>query len=155
MWVQSLGWEDPLEKEMTTQPNILAWEILWTEEADGLQSMRSQKSQAQLNNWTRQQKSKEQLSTLFYQVVRAEISRVELDMIDNADNTFLHPRFRGNEAETLVGMRWPPIPFIQAACGPRPSFRALPAPKPPSTFHFLCAVLSHSVVSDSSGPHGL
>ena len=39
MWVRSLGWEDPLEKEMTTQPNILAWEILWTEEPGGLQSM--------------------------------------------------------------------------------------------------------------------
>ena len=31
--VQSLGWEDPLEKEMATHPSILAWEILWTEEA--------------------------------------------------------------------------------------------------------------------------
>ena len=31
-WVQSLGQEDPLEKEMATYSNILAWEILWTEE---------------------------------------------------------------------------------------------------------------------------
>ena len=30
--VQSLGWEDPLEKEMVTHPGILAWETLWTEE---------------------------------------------------------------------------------------------------------------------------
>ena len=30
--VQSLGWEDPLEKEMVTQSNIVAWEIPWTEE---------------------------------------------------------------------------------------------------------------------------
>ena len=29
-WVQSLGWEHPLEKEMAAQSNILAWEILWT-----------------------------------------------------------------------------------------------------------------------------
>ena len=35
-WVQSLGWEDPLEKEMGT--SILAWEIPWTEESGGLQS---------------------------------------------------------------------------------------------------------------------
>ena len=42
MWVQSLGWEDPLEKEMETQPSILAWEIPWTEEAGGLQSVESQ-----------------------------------------------------------------------------------------------------------------
>ena len=33
---QSLGWEDPLEKEMETYSNILAWEILWTEEPGGL-----------------------------------------------------------------------------------------------------------------------
>ena len=33
MRVQSLGWEDPLEKEMATHPSILAWEILWTEGA--------------------------------------------------------------------------------------------------------------------------
>ena len=37
--VQSLGWEDPLEKEMATHSSILAWEIPWTEEPGGLQSM--------------------------------------------------------------------------------------------------------------------
>ena len=31
-WAQSLGWEDPLEKEMTAHSSILAWEIPWTEE---------------------------------------------------------------------------------------------------------------------------
>jgi len=35
----SLGWEDPLEKEMTTHSSILAWKIPWTEEPGGLQSM--------------------------------------------------------------------------------------------------------------------
>ena len=44
MNVQSLGWEDPLEKEMATHFSILDWEIPWTEEPDGLQSMGSQKS---------------------------------------------------------------------------------------------------------------
>ena len=38
-WVQSLGQEDPLEKEMATQSSILAWRIPWTEELGGLQSM--------------------------------------------------------------------------------------------------------------------
>ena len=38
------GWEDPLEKEVTTHSSILAWEILWTEEPGGLQSMGSQES---------------------------------------------------------------------------------------------------------------
>ena len=39
MQVQSLGWEDPLEEEMTTHSSILAWEIPWTEEPEGLQSI--------------------------------------------------------------------------------------------------------------------
>ena len=40
-WVQSLGWEDPLEKGMATHCSILAWRIPWTEEPGGLQSMGS------------------------------------------------------------------------------------------------------------------
>ena len=36
--VQSLGWEDPLEKEMATHSSILAWEIPWAEESGELQS---------------------------------------------------------------------------------------------------------------------
>ena len=39
MWVQSLGWEDPLEEEMVTRSSILAWEIPWTEEPSRLKSM--------------------------------------------------------------------------------------------------------------------
>ena len=34
IWVRSLGWKDPLEKEMTTHSSVLAWEIAWTEEPD-------------------------------------------------------------------------------------------------------------------------
>ena len=41
--VQSLGWEDALEKEMTTHSSILAWKISLTEEPGGLQSMGSQR----------------------------------------------------------------------------------------------------------------
>ena len=41
MWVLSLGWEDPLEKEKATHSSILAWKIPWTEEPGGLQSMQS------------------------------------------------------------------------------------------------------------------
>ena len=43
MQVRSLGLEDPLGKEMATHSSILAWEILWTEEPGGLQSMGSQR----------------------------------------------------------------------------------------------------------------
>ena len=42
-WVRSLGWEDPLEKEMATHSSILAWKISWTEETGGLHSMGSQR----------------------------------------------------------------------------------------------------------------
>ena len=38
-WVQSLGWEDPLDKEMATQSSILAWKISWMEELGRIQSM--------------------------------------------------------------------------------------------------------------------
>ena len=41
--VQSLGWEDALEKGMATHSSILAWRIPWTEESGGLQSMGSQR----------------------------------------------------------------------------------------------------------------
>ena len=46
MWetrVQFLGWEDLLEKEMATQSSTLAWEMPWTEESGGLQSMGSRR----------------------------------------------------------------------------------------------------------------
>ena len=42
-WVQSLGWEDPLEKEMATYSSILAWRIPWTEKLGRLQSTGSQR----------------------------------------------------------------------------------------------------------------
>ena len=41
--VQSLVWEDPLEEKMATHSGILPWEMPWTEEPDGLQSMGSQR----------------------------------------------------------------------------------------------------------------
>ena len=43
-WVRPLGQVDPLENEMATHSNIVAWEIPWIEEPGGLQSMVSQKS---------------------------------------------------------------------------------------------------------------
>ena len=51
-WVQSLGQEDPLEKEMATHSSILAWRISWTEEPGGLQSIGWQESDTteQLHN---------------------------------------------------------------------------------------------------------
>ena len=50
--VQSVGWEDPLEKEMAIYPSILAWKMQWTEEPGGLQTVALQKLDMteQLNN---------------------------------------------------------------------------------------------------------
>ena len=49
--VRSLGWEDPLEKEMATHSSTLAWRIPWTEEPGGLQSTGSQ-SRTRLSDFT-------------------------------------------------------------------------------------------------------
>ena len=50
IWVRSLGWEDPLEKEMATHSSILAREIPRTDELGGLESMGSQKSRTRLSD---------------------------------------------------------------------------------------------------------
>ena len=50
-WVQSLGQEDPLEKEIAIHSSTLAWKIPWTEEPGGLQSMGSQ-SRTRLSDFT-------------------------------------------------------------------------------------------------------
>ena len=55
MWetqVRSLGWEDPLEKEMATHPSILAWEIPWTEDPVRLQSIGVAERWTRLNDFT-------------------------------------------------------------------------------------------------------
>ena len=50
--VQSLGWEDPLEKEMATHSSTLAQKIPWMEESGGLQSMGVSKSRTRLSDFT-------------------------------------------------------------------------------------------------------
>ena len=52
IWVQSLDWDDLLEKEMATHSSILAWKILWTQVPGGLQSMGRKESDmtGHLNN---------------------------------------------------------------------------------------------------------
>ena len=47
MWVQSLGQDDTLKKEMAAYSSILAWETPWTEEPGGLQSVGVSKSRTQ------------------------------------------------------------------------------------------------------------
>ena len=57
--VQSLGWEDPLEKEMATRSSILAWKIPWTEEPGRLQSMGSQRVRQDWSTSLKELKSNE------------------------------------------------------------------------------------------------
>ena len=49
-WVRFLGWEDALGEEMETHSSILAWEIPWTEDPDGLQFMGLQKTPTQFSD---------------------------------------------------------------------------------------------------------
>ena len=57
--VQSLGWEDPLEKEMATHSSTLVWKIPWTEEPGGLQSTGSQ-SRTRLSDFTHSDQMKDE-----------------------------------------------------------------------------------------------
>ena len=61
--VQSLGWEDPLEKEMATHSSILAWKIPWTEKPGGLQSVGLRESDMTqwLNNFKINKENKNEL----------------------------------------------------------------------------------------------
>ena len=70
-WVWSLSWEDPLEKEMTTQYSVLAWETSWTQEPGGLQSMGSQRVG---HNWA----SKQQQQSVVSAAVPLDILRENL-----------------------------------------------------------------------------
>ena len=58
MWIGSLGQEDPLDREMATYSSILAWEIPWTEEHGGLQSMGLQRVR---HNWATKQQQQQVL----------------------------------------------------------------------------------------------
>ena len=63
-WVQSLGQEDPLKKEMATHSIILAWEIPWTEKPDGPQSMG-------VSRVSHNQKIKQQCSAMLQALIAA------------------------------------------------------------------------------------
>ena len=65
IWVQSLGWEDPLEREMGTHSSILAWEIPWMEEPGGLQSIGSERVGHNLVTKKQQQYTKKKVMNHF------------------------------------------------------------------------------------------
>ena len=64
-WIGSLGWEDPLEKEMATHSNILAWRVSWTEEPDGLLSMGLQRAG---HNWVTNTLSRYNKTIIYYTI---------------------------------------------------------------------------------------
>ena len=78
-WVQSLGWEDPLEKETATHSTILAWRIPWTEEPGRLYSPRGHKesdttgrlslSLDRIQKWKGQGQLKKSVSVLFFNLL--------------------------------------------------------------------------------------
>ena len=65
VWVRSLGWEDPLQKEMATCSSILAWGIPWTEEPGGLESTGSQR--VRHDSVTEHTQHRQMLVSIFHQ----------------------------------------------------------------------------------------
>ena len=81
--VWSLGWEDPLEKEMATHSSILSWNIPWTEEPDRLESMGSQR--VRHNSATKQQKHQQAFFIyIFSACVKAEKKMLKIIELHNS-----------------------------------------------------------------------
>ena len=77
MWVRSLGREDLLEYKMVTHSSILAWNIPWTEEPEGLQSMGSQESRVQVLESTDQESDiTERLSIVVSAFTEKKINKI-------------------------------------------------------------------------------
>ena len=80
MQVWSLGWEDPLEKEMATHSSIFAWEIQWTEEPGRLQSMGLQRVRHQAQSDQAQMLQSLMLFMIFYEEMGTSINRINWDI---------------------------------------------------------------------------
>jgi len=103
MQVQSLGWEDPLEKGMATHSSILAWRIPWAEEPGGLQPMRLQSlTQLKLlSNTDFQRKVNHKigehtfssLHTAWMKAKDPDFTRKECSINENLDLTLLQEKF--------------------------------------------------------------
>ena len=95
-WVQSLGWEDPLQEGMANHSSVLAWRILWTEEPGGLQSTGSQRIGHNLVIKRQQQAFLEPRGSLLFAVGRDSTSQAR----------------EGCVADSGVGAFWAP-----SSCG--------------------------------------
>ena len=108
-WVQSLGWEDPLEKVMATHSKVLAWRIPWTGEPGRLQSMGSQ-SQTRLSIHTTHKSQKAQaLVNLGGQRVRGIYSFWLCSPLSLAkeEGAVVNWRFQEGKGYFLLGQRHP------------------------------------------------
>ena len=93
MWVQFLGQEDPLEKEMATHSSVLAWRIPWTEEPGRLQSRGLQKK----HNWA----TKEQELEMVKGTIKGYWSTLKLA----ASEDVYHLGLKGKQTEWLLESR--------------------------------------------------
>ena len=100
MWVQSLGWEDPLEEERATHSSIFAWKIPWTEEPGGLQSMGSQRVK---HNWAaeRTAHSKHLLITDTTFLAMKQIHMDHMKVLECLSRVPLKGPFQGSHYKTL------------------------------------------------------
>ena len=91
-WIQSLGWEDPLEKRMTTHTSILAWRNPWTEEPGGIQSMGHKELG---HNW---------VNNYLHENLQDETSKCGL--LSEFRRIVWSPSFRGGEHITFKHMQY-------------------------------------------------
>ena len=147
-WVQSLGQEDPLEKEMAIYSNILAWEIPWVEDPGRLQSMRSWSVEC---DWA------------------IEHTHTTILEIKCCPPTPTHPGWSRCwmwptcTPRTMIGLQLWLRPLVSSqhfSCYPSAKNIQISVSNPVPLFSIpwlftKSGVLSHSVMSDSLPPHGL
>ena len=105
--VRSLGWEDPLEKEMATHSSILAWKISWTEEPGGLQSMGSQRvgHDWATNTQTYSTLQMRSLWSIHYIMVKISMRTISSQPVSKGGVYFLTPYQQAWESDFLWSVK--------------------------------------------------
>ena len=102
-WVWSLGWEDPLEKEMATHSSTLAWKIPWTEEHGGLQSTGSQRVG---HIWATSLSLSMLLGTVIERPHQKQVIEVGKKESPKGDNTRIKGKMKGHRKGCFFTMRF-------------------------------------------------
>ena len=102
-WVQSLGWEDPLKKEMATHSSFLAWETPWTEEPGRLQSTGLQRIGHNLGN--NDSEGFIGQVTFKWDLKNQQASAKEEERVFQAEGTKLHTTYVGRMVSNLLALR--------------------------------------------------